>query len=118
MDSQGRETNNIELDSRRPKRRKVGTVGKTDVYQLEESTGCLDCFGSMPVGTLVCLEVVAGPRPIPRCFRHNKADAGKLKLTEKVQRCTELSCPGCLDPARVDAYVPTLDKLMLTEPRY
>jgi len=93
-------------------------AGKATVYQLDERTGCLDCFGSIPVGSLVCFETVAGPNPIPRCFRHSSANAEDLVLTARVEKCGDLSCPGCLDPDRVDSYVPTIAKLMLTPPRY
>lgn len=116
MDRSEGEDNSDEVTrgNHRPKRREVGVSNGVKIYQLDESTNCLDCFKSMPSGALICFEKVAGPHPVPRCLRNAKVDMSKIELTGAVEKCRELTCPGVLEPHRVDAYMKTLKTRMAT----
>lgn len=85
----------IELElGKKPKRRKIGSVGREDVFQLEESVGCLDCFRSIPAGSIIFMQPVTAGHRIPVCAYFSGVDPAKIKLTGKVHRCEECSCPA------------------------
>jgi hypothetical protein len=79
----------------RPKRRKVGQVGSEVIYQLDEPTSCLDCFKSIPSGSLVTIQNVSTDLcKVPVCMYFSKLGSGNLKLTGKVKESRVCSCPA------------------------
>ena len=86
-------------DSRRPKRVMVGTVDGVEVHQLLEPTGCLDCFKSMPAGSLVTIKHVSSKYcKIPVCpyFSGDRMEHLKLKGAP-ITPHRECSCPAFAD---------------------
>jgi hypothetical protein len=82
-------------DSYRPKRKKVGKVGSETIYQLDESTSCLDCFRSIPAGSLVAIQNVSTNLcRVPVCMYFAGLDSGKLKLTDKIRESRACPCPA------------------------
>jgi hypothetical protein len=82
------------LNGSKPKRREVGRMGNEIVYQLEESTSCLDCFKSMPEGSLVTIQTVSAKIKVPVCMYFSKLDSDELKLTGRVDKLYKCSCPS------------------------
>jgi hypothetical protein len=85
----------LDLTGRRPKRREVGMIGNDVIYQLAESTGCMDCFRSIPEGSLVTIQNVSTNLcKIPVCMYFSKLDPANMKLTGKVEKSCKCSCPA------------------------
>jgi len=91
---------NNEQFGRKPKKTEVGSIDGEKVFQLEESIGCLDCFRSIPAGSLVTIKNVSTDLvPIPVCmwFSGDKVENLKLTSTLPVRKCTSCSCPAFQD---------------------
>jgi hypothetical protein len=87
------EVHDHERDSTRPKRKVVGKIGSAKVYQLNEPTSCLDCFKSIPAGSLVVIEHVSSDLcKIPVCMYFSKLDPSKLQLTSNVAESRTCPC--------------------------
>lgn len=86
------------LNNHRPKRKKIGECEGHTVFQLEESTGCLDCFRSIPSGSIVTLQNVATNMcKIPVCMYFAGLDPSSLTITDKVEKSCQCSCPSFAD---------------------
>lgn len=96
-----------------PKANKVGMAGKGKaLYQLAESTGCLDCFKSIPAGALITFEKGVSGVLIPRCPFGSKLSHGDLDIdTKALKPCHSSPCQGCLSRTTTLEYVDRLNHL-------
>lgn len=82
----------------KPKRRLVGECGDDKLYQLEESTNCLDCFKSIPAGSLVAVKNVStNICKIPVCAYFAGIDATKVSINAPITKIGCCSCPSFAD---------------------
>ena len=82
----------------KPKRRLVGECGDDKLYQLEESTNCLDCFRSIPVGSLVTVKNVStNICKVPVCAYFAGLNPTKISINGPVTKIGCCSCPSFAD---------------------
>ena len=93
-----------ELPNNKPKRREIGDCDGHKLFQLEEQVGCLDCFRSLPAGSIIALQHVSTDMcKVPVCMYFAGLDPSNISLTSKVEKSCSCSCSAFVDGAKVPA---------------
>lgn len=98
----------------KPARQEVGVCGSKKVFQLKEPTSCLDCFKSIPKGSLITLEKGISGAFIPKCFMTTAIDLSEITFTDSVEPCSGESCPcpGLESQTKTLEYAEMLGKMV------